>query len=513
MADREIVLARAAPFSLGTLRIEPATREVIGKDFRERLEPRIMQVLVALAGAGGAIVTREDLIEACWGGRIVGDDAINRAIGRIRRVAEGGGGAFKVETINKVGYRLLRPNGPAAGAVSVEGPRIGRRGLMVGGAAAAAFALGGSAWWMAPRGAAGGAELSLEARSLVERGVEASRLGNAESTAQAVGFLEEAVRLAPGSARAWGALALAHGAGQHFLHDGAAGEALRRSQAAAARALELDPEEAGGHAARALALPTYGNWHAAEQAMRRVLAIDPMQFESRLSLARLLANVGRTGAAVAMLEPLARAAELQPIVQYFLAFLCWQAGRTSESDRLLERAVTRWPRNYAVWFTRFWQLAHSGRADRALAMAAQAAQRPIGIPEWNFELIETSARALMTRAPADAAAAVAANVEAARRGAGFAENAIEVAAALGAVGRTYEVAQAYYFGRGFQVAGSRYSAQQGSFTRPARRETKLLFSPSTEAMRRDSRFAPLVREIGLADYWRTSGVGADALGA
>jgi hypothetical protein len=245
--------------------------------------------------------------------------------------------------------------------------------------------------------------------------------------------------------------------------------------------------------------------------MRRVLAIDPMQFEMRLALSRLLSNVGRTRAAVATLEPLARASELQPIVQYFLAFLYWQAGRIGESDRLLETAMTRWPRNYAVWFTRFWQLAHSGRAAQALAMCHQAALRPIGIPDWNFELIETSARALMTRTPADAAAAVAANMEAARRGAGFAENAIEVSAALGAVERTYEVAGAYYFGRGFRLAGSRYTEQQGSFTRPARRETKLLFSPSTAAMRGDARFAGLVREIGLAAYWRASGVGADAL--
>jgi DNA-binding winged helix-turn-helix (wHTH) protein len=513
MADGEIVLARAAPFSLGTLQVEPATREISGEHFRERLEPRVMQVLVALAAAKGAIMTREDLIEACWGGRIVGDDAINRAIGRIRRVAESGGGAFRVETINKVGYRLLAQNGAGAAAdPPADQPRhaVGRRALLAGGVGAAGAVLAGGAWWLAPRG--GGEErLPAEAASLLQRGVEASRLGNAESTAEGVGFLEEAVRLAPESARAWGALALAHHAGQHFLNDARAEAALRRSQAAARRAIELDEGEAAGHAALALALPTYGNWHGAEQAMRRVLAIDPMQFETRLGLARLLANVGRTQAAVEMLEPVGRAAALQPIVQYFLAFLLWQAGRVAESDRLLERAMTRWPRNYAVWFTRFWQLVHSGRAERALAMAAQASLRPIGIPDWNFELIEASARALMTRAPADAAAAVAANMAAARRGAGFAENAIEMSAALRALDRTYEVAQAYYFARGFAVAGSRYAAEQGSFTRPTRRETKLLFSPSTAAMRGDGRFAGLVREIGLEGYWRASGVGADAL--
>ncbi|WP_297695100.1 hypothetical protein, partial [Phenylobacterium sp.] len=42
------------------------------------LEPRVMQVLVALARERGEIVSRDDLIASCWAGRIVGEDAINR---------------------------------------------------------------------------------------------------------------------------------------------------------------------------------------------------------------------------------------------------------------------------------------------------------------------------------------------------------------------------------------------------------------------------------------------------
>jgi hypothetical protein len=37
-----------------------------------------MEVLVALARANGAVVSREALIESCWGGRTVSDDAIER---------------------------------------------------------------------------------------------------------------------------------------------------------------------------------------------------------------------------------------------------------------------------------------------------------------------------------------------------------------------------------------------------------------------------------------------------
>ena len=53
-----------------------------------RLQPRVMQVLVARARAGGEVVSRDELLASCWGGLAIGDDAINRCIGRLRRLSE-----------------------------------------------------------------------------------------------------------------------------------------------------------------------------------------------------------------------------------------------------------------------------------------------------------------------------------------------------------------------------------------------------------------------------------------
>jgi TolB-like protein len=64
-----------------------------------------MQVLVALARRRAEVVSRDDLIAECWGGRVVGDDAINRCIQRIRKLA-GERSGFSVATIAGVGYRL-----------------------------------------------------------------------------------------------------------------------------------------------------------------------------------------------------------------------------------------------------------------------------------------------------------------------------------------------------------------------------------------------------------------------
>lgn len=127
-AAAPVVLARAPSFALGSFAIDPSRREVTGPEGAESIEPRVMQVLVALVRAGGAIVTRDELIASCWGGRAIGDDAVNRAIGRIRRLAGSDGGAsFEIETIRKVGYRLRRMEAaPIALAAAAPGEAMTR---------------------------------------------------------------------------------------------------------------------------------------------------------------------------------------------------------------------------------------------------------------------------------------------------------------------------------------------------------------------------------------------------
>ncbi|MEI9989522.1 MAG: LpqB family beta-propeller domain-containing protein [Rhizomicrobium sp.] len=115
----EIDLAHARDFPLGRMTVRPSIREVEHPGGRETLEPRIMQVLVALADAGGAVVSRDDLIARCWEGRIVGEDAINRAIGRLRRLSElDDGASFAIDTIPRIGYRLRAKTPPPAGRTS-----------------------------------------------------------------------------------------------------------------------------------------------------------------------------------------------------------------------------------------------------------------------------------------------------------------------------------------------------------------------------------------------------------
>jgi DNA-binding winged helix-turn-helix (wHTH) protein len=76
-----------------------------------------------LARAGGATVSRDELITACWQGRIVSDDAVTRTIAKVRAVAKDVSPApFVLETLPKVGYRLTAQDAAAAVAAETAAP-------------------------------------------------------------------------------------------------------------------------------------------------------------------------------------------------------------------------------------------------------------------------------------------------------------------------------------------------------------------------------------------------------
>ncbi|MEO5494655.1 MAG: winged helix-turn-helix domain-containing protein [Sphingomonas sp.] len=146
-----IDLAQIADFRIGALLIRPSIRQLMHDDGQsDVLEPRVMQVLVALAQADGAILTRDELTQSCWENRVVGEDAINRVISRLRRVTDGiGREQFHVETITKVGYRLLR-DGQSEPVAAIES--ASRPETRATASAAVTPPAGGRRRWIAPVG-------------------------------------------------------------------------------------------------------------------------------------------------------------------------------------------------------------------------------------------------------------------------------------------------------------------------------------------------------------------------
>lgn len=100
-------LAKRPDFRLGPLLISPSRRLVEGPAGQSHVEPLVMQVFLLLLDARGEVVTRQELFDQAWGGVMVGDDSLNRAISGVRRIAaEAGDDLFEIETVPRTGYRL-----------------------------------------------------------------------------------------------------------------------------------------------------------------------------------------------------------------------------------------------------------------------------------------------------------------------------------------------------------------------------------------------------------------------
>lgn len=125
-----VELSQVADFSLRGVPIRPSVRQMGDGATRETLEPRVMKVLVALARRFDAVVSRDALIATCWDGRIVGDEAITACMTKLRRAGLAHD-AFRIETVPRVGYRMV---GPARAASRTH------RGVLVAAAAAALLA-------------------------------------------------------------------------------------------------------------------------------------------------------------------------------------------------------------------------------------------------------------------------------------------------------------------------------------------------------------------------------------
>jgi len=101
---------RARGFQLGSVRIDPSTGEVKGPVGSQKLDPKVMEVLVALAEHPGQVVSRETLLTLIWPNVVVSDEALSRCIYELRRQLSqaAGGDELKdaVETLPKRGYRL-----------------------------------------------------------------------------------------------------------------------------------------------------------------------------------------------------------------------------------------------------------------------------------------------------------------------------------------------------------------------------------------------------------------------
>lgn len=181
-------------FQLGELRIDPQADEVTGPAGCERLDPKVMDVLVLLAQHAGQVVLREVLLAQLWPNTVVTEDALTRCIYELRRHLSQAGGddSYKamLETLPKRGYRL---NGEITGVPPQPGNRAGagaNRYLLI----MAALALAAGVSWFTIAQRVSGPSTEPEIATANEAGPSIAVLPFVDmSAAQDQGFLSDGI--------------------------------------------------------------------------------------------------------------------------------------------------------------------------------------------------------------------------------------------------------------------------------------------------------------------------------
>ena len=496
-----VVLAHELPFRLARAQVVPATRQIEAAGRTETLEPRVMQVLVVLARATGAVVTRDELIDQCWEGRAVSDDAINRVISRLRQIGAGiAGGTFTIETITKVGYRLAGTELSKVKQVdgrelpaNVTSQPLARRSVIMAGVAAAAVTTAGVLWRVRSRH-----QPPPQAIDLYRRGDLAQRVGTPSQARQAISYLEQSVQVDPDYAAGWGALALAYTHTLDGFSEAQMASIVGRIQSAATRALALDPDNADAQLALVSIRPFFGHWLESEARLRDLVRRYPDHWLCHGRLGMLLRQVGRQEEAFAQQKRVIAIDPMIPPAYGFAAMTLSNAGRIQEADAMLKQAEDRWPAHPMIWQVKYNHLLYSGRPKSAAAFVMDPETLPSGVGPADVQPMLQLAKAVDTRDPHDVEDAVQTQLALAKSDTRAIYDAAPIFALLGRTDLTF-------------AALDRYFLNQGAFgtsapiTPATRRNTDMLFSLPMSEARNDERFAHLTARVGLDEYWHRAG--------
>lgn len=491
--DRRLDLAHARPFTLGTLRVEPARRIISDGHDDEFVEPRVLQLLVALHAANGKVLSRNDLVEQCWGGVIVGENAVQRAVSQARKIAATiGGGSFEIETVRGVGYRLVEDSGAKgelrqpAGTVA-GGPRWLTRRRVVAAAGVAGIAAATAAPVLVTK-LRGTGEIDL-ADEFYHRGQIQLREEDDLSATDAEKSFRNALRLSPRFAEAWSGLALSY---WQQLFDYAEEQLDRRAAltiSAARRALALDPHIAAASAILLVIEPCFQNWDRLKPPLERLASKRPGSWFVERMLGWLAADTGNQAEAIDRFNKALKAESLLPRVRIQLAHALWANGRLTEAEQALRDAQQFWPKNYLVWEYLFEFLAFSGDTSAAARLLSDESRTPVFISDSAIPRRLKLIRAIDGGSASEAAGATDAYLALTRANFAWAPTTAMLMASIGAHGQLFELLDGYFLGHG------RYATRIGQYSR---RPTDFLFLPPLRPLHTDARFGALLKTIGLA---------------
>ena len=459
-------LADEADFAVGAIIARPSQSRIVANGKITRIEPRMMQVLVALTQARGATVARGELIDRCWGGLALSNDALNRVIARLRRVLHEAAAGEEIETLPKIGYRLVAAAAAGTPAVTLE----------PGGLPAAMLA-------------------ENQLAELYRRALHGLEQPSREQLELAAALLREVTQRAPRSALAWAGLAEAQRMLMLYLPPELQDSARSEAWQSAEHALALDPNTGDALATMADLVPRFGNWREIERRIEHALAIAPRSERLALVKAQFRAAIGDVEASAALFEQLRAANPLSARIAIGCAATLFDSGRTDDALTMIDGAHRLWPALILVWSECVRLNVAAKRFERAQQLL-DAPPTGIAPEDPNLARRRLHLIALRDRRATDVRAAI-------ENFTAFAELGLEPAivatyalATLGSIHSALTVAEAI-FAENPPQARALGMTMTKTFALAGQPDTTVLFRRDIAALRQSPRFAGVLDRIGL----------------
>ena len=310
---------------IGDWTVDARANRLIGPAGEVELEPRVMDLLVLLAGRPGEVMSKDEIAAALWGEMHVNDDALTRTVFKLRKaLGDAARNSRYVATVPKRGYRLVAPVTTPVERLVARAEDWRRKALIAAGVLAVLF-LGVFAF--------GALQPAPAPDPLQEQASQAAVIARADGfyfqftrrdNEAALRLYTQVLEREPDNAPALAGLANAltqrqirylgpgsEGAGRQtltqalqsgWLDSETARAGLERAVALARRAADIDPSHARAWRALGLALSAARQFEQAEAAYERALVIDPDDWGSMINLSELHALMGEPERSTPYLE-------------------------------------------------------------------------------------------------------------------------------------------------------------------------------------------------------------------
>jgi len=174
-----------------------------------------------------------------------------------------------------------------------------------------------------------GGTQNFDAYDVYLAGLSFSRRLTPDGTIQAIDYLEKAVSLDPDYAKAWSALAQTYRVAANFYIADRTEELRQKAEAAAKRAVDIAPEAVAPLVAVAQVQMGNHQWTQAGQALEKAFGLSPADFEANLYYGIFLLNVGRPQDAI---EHFRRAARAEPLLFNPVSLIAFTHDVSGEFD-------------------------------------------------------------------------------------------------------------------------------------------------------------------------------------